>query len=412
MNRVRLAGFFFSMFFLMFCISNCKTLESSSALSAFGDQIMLDGQSVTPLYLKHVIRGNDDTIGATPESQHETALLEFAIYDKSGELWMDYTFFSPAIPEVRRQVEVGITSRFGIRQVANQNFLAEIPSIQGDILFYENLLSSEILQGTSRSFVTWENRRRTRKIRNGFASMQQLGLVDSFKVTDRGPVFLKFVHEKWSHLNTPEQYSNLVSITPPEEFTAADGARAFRFQLQGAASLRTSEYYHKSYTARIKLAGRGYQSKQLGGSFVAQAGSVFNANATLFGEKVKGIYKAIDLNQVKNGISDQIVRQLVNWSYQVKKTESNVGMSSMVEIKVDPFMLSMAAQGRAAPNQDLTGNGNTAGVFSTDASEKAKMAKSFYPPANQTQRQRLNETSAWYEDMLRRDEERYRSQVQ
>jgi hypothetical protein len=135
---------------------------------------------------------------------------------------------------------------------------------------------------------------------------------------------------------------------------------------------------------------------------LAQAGSVFNASS-LWLQKfaTRASYRPIDENLLRQLKSDQLMRQWVAWGYDSTKG-----------FWVNPEMLSMADRGRADPKQDGLGHKNTAGVFSTNPSEKMQMASQFYPAVNATQSQNLNRTNAQYEQMLGRDAQEYQNNLQ
>ncbi len=435
---------------LVLSVPACKSLESSSGLSAFGrysPNMTLDNQPIELLYLKHVMRGNDDTVGATPESQHETALLEFAIYDKQGELWLDYTFFSPAFPAVRAQVEVGIRSNFAIRQVVNNPLLSlistqqqaqkqKVENQQADAsnnrrwglrqaaaaftpYFYPRHLGSAVLTTTTRVFnASRAGLRFNTAERNGFVHLNQLGLMDTFKETTRGTPFLNYVHSAYDLIRNAAKHSKLASISAPQRSVAKDGSQSFKYNLVGNVGMRTLEYYYKSYTARIKLAGVGYQNQAtLGGEFIAQAGSVFNASSLwlkMFATQAS--YQPVDQNLLRQiqefsvkptgellgqMKSDQLTRQLVSWRFDRRSG-----------FRVNPYMLSMADQGRAHPSQDSLRQNNTAGVFSTNPNEAPQMASNFYSPIDATAIKVLNRVIGVYTDRIEgKDVERYNSQI-
>jgi|GEM_PF-4771457 len=411
----------FSHFFLVFLLAlipACKSIDSdSSGLSEVGGLVSLPGgRQVRLVYLKHIMRGNDDTVGTNRESQHETALLEFAVYDEGGELWLDYTFFSPTFPSVRTQVEVGIRSNFAIRQIDNKPLVNVIIAQQSrqqaqarqlrrqfSPYFYPQLLRSSILTTNTRVF---NQSRRGFKLntdqRNGLLDMRRLGLVDTFKETSRGPVFLAHLTNDLTFQKDFTKSSKLTAISVPQRYTTADGTTAFKYQIAGGFGQRTMDYYHKSYTARIKLADSGYRNqRRLSGEFVAQAGSVFNASSLwLKAFATQASYQAIDETLLRQLKSNQLMRQWVKWAY--------VGG----QFSLNAEMLSMADQGRANPSDDALGQRNTAGVFSTNLNERSRLSDQFYAPINATQIQNLNQTNAQYEQMLGRDIDAYNSQLQ
>jgi hypothetical protein len=353
--------------FLALPFSMCKGRASSELANQSQDKHEV-------LYWAFFNRGNDDLIpnrGRPAEPQRTTAAIEIEIYVNSDDnVVLEYTFYSPANEAVRREVEVGITSGFALRQIAGPAVSSDPQGTLGPIITGDSAWQKRIV-GIGRE----ENG----TFFLGAAPAHARGLLAFFEQREN-PSSLQNLAQKFYLKGVTSLYGvRYDKTTIPGLPPAGTLHFAARNKVLKSTVTETSHiYYTKTYqTSMVLMPASQIVATPISGEIVAQSRSNGEVNLSarplIRPDKRPTAYASIDRNAINQNRSTRGVRQKLNWSI------------SSHEVRLSARDLHM--DGRADPSQFLVK------IATTSLAEQGELGNRFFDSISPDAKDGINDTT-------------------